>query len=110
MSNEIALSERLKKLRGEKTQKEFADFLGMSSRSIISDWEDGKHSPDLTTLIKIADEFRVSLDWLTGRSGYALQGMEDFALFIHELVTKKEARLKITVEDNFTNDVEMDKK
>ena len=93
MSDIVVSSERLKRLRGEKTQEEFADFLGMSSRS-ISDWEDGKRNPDLITLIKIVDEFRVSLDWLTGRSDYALQGMEDFALFIHELVTKKEAWIK----------------
>ena len=38
------------------------------SNSIVADWLAGKRTPDLNNLIKLADYFDVSLDYLAGRS------------------------------------------
>lgn len=38
------------------------------SRSILSDWKIGKHTPSNKNLKKIADFFNVSLDYLAGRT------------------------------------------
>ena len=58
-------------LRKEKNlgQKELASLLNMSIGT-ISNYEKGIHSPDLTTLCKLADFFGVTTDYLLGRSGY----------------------------------------
>lgn len=48
------------------TQKQLADILGLS-RSAIYKYQEGKAEPNIETLIKIADYFDVSLDYLCGR-------------------------------------------
>lgn len=60
--------ERLKQLRQKKglTQQEIAELLGVK-RNTYSDWENGKTEPNFETLLKLADLFEVSLDWLFGR-------------------------------------------
>jgi transcriptional regulator with XRE-family HTH domain len=37
------------------------------SKQTISNWEHGKRNPDIDTLIKLADLYEVSLDYLVGR-------------------------------------------
>jgi len=61
--------QRLKLLRIEKgmTQQAMADFLGKTSRH-YQDMESGKINIPGLTLIKLADFFEVSLDYLVGRS------------------------------------------
>ena len=61
-------SERLKRLRKNKglKQQEIADILGVK-RNTYSDWENGKTEPSFGNLVKLADFFDVSLDWLFGR-------------------------------------------
>ena len=60
--------ERLKQLRLEKglTQIELGKKLGIK-RNTYSDWENGKTEPRFDNLVKLADFFNVSLDWLFGR-------------------------------------------
>ena len=55
----------LRKLHG-KTQGELAEILG-GKKSLVSNYENGSSTPDVYTLIKIADYFDVSLDELVGR-------------------------------------------
>ena len=64
-----AFGVRLKSLREEKgvTQKEIAELLGKTSRH-YQDMESGKINVPGLTLIKLADYFNVSLDYLVGRS------------------------------------------
>lgn len=50
------------------TQTELADYLG-KSRQAISYYCDGSSSPDWETLVKIADYFNVSANWLLGLPG-----------------------------------------
>ena len=57
---------RLKELRGRKTQVEIAEMLGIPQTS-YSNYENGKTEPNITMLIKIADCFNVSLDYLCER-------------------------------------------
>ena len=62
------LAEKLKELR---TQKEMPQFLFAAaievSRSTYASYETGRNEPDIHTLIKIADFYGVSLDYLVGR-------------------------------------------
>lgn len=48
------------------TQQELADRLGIK-RNTYSDWENGKTEPTFEILVKLADLFDISLDWLFGR-------------------------------------------
>lgn len=60
---------RIKELRlnGMVTQKELAEYTGVSAVS-IQRFEYGSVRPSLDSLISIADFFDVSLDYLVGRS------------------------------------------
>lgn len=49
------------------SQKELAIRIGVG-RTSISHYEDGNYAPSLETLIKLADYFNVSIDYLVGRS------------------------------------------
>jgi len=61
--------ERLVLLRNERgiSQTELGKVLGVSRWAILN-YEGGKNRPDYDGLMKLADYFEVSLDWLTGRS------------------------------------------
>ena len=51
----------------QKTQDEAAKESGFNYRSYCR-WERGEAEPNLSTLIKLADYFQVSLDYLVGRT------------------------------------------
>jgi len=61
--------ERLQALKAQRNimQKDIAASLGMSLRT-YQRYEYGQVEPKLSTLIKIADFYGVSLDYLAGRS------------------------------------------
>ncbi len=69
--------QRLKDLRGTKTQQEMATFLGVTEKTYRS-WEIGEYRkgqnervyprPDLEQLIKMSDYFHCSIDYLLCRS------------------------------------------
>lgn len=58
----------LKQLRLENgiSQRQLGNHLNMSNQT-VSFWEIGKREPDLDTLVKIADFFDVSVDYLLDR-------------------------------------------
>ncbi|HEO6612901.1 TPA: helix-turn-helix transcriptional regulator [Streptococcus agalactiae] len=60
---------RLKELRKEKklSQKEIADFLGISERT-ISRWENSENTIKSDKAQKLADYFEVPIDYLLGFS------------------------------------------
>lgn len=60
-------AEKLKTLRkiNVLTQKELAEKLKIKQNS-YSDWENGKSEPNIEMLVRIADYFDVSLDYLMG--------------------------------------------
>lgn len=62
-------NERFKSERKNKnlTQKELADVFN-TDKSTISKYENGHNKPDIDVLIKYADFFEVSIDYLLGRT------------------------------------------
>ena len=60
---------RLKELRESKglTQKEVAEIIGYSEISYTR-YENGKREPDISTLCKLAEYFKVTIDYLNGRA------------------------------------------
>lgn len=58
----------LKELRKEtgKTQKEIAEVLNITDRT-YGHYETGKREPNIDTIIKIADYYKISIDLLVGR-------------------------------------------
>ena len=62
------LTSRLYELRTRtnKTQGEIAKEIGVA-RTTYACYESGQNEPDLKTLLKIADLYKVSLDYLAGR-------------------------------------------
>lgn len=67
----MRFGELLAKLRKEKgiLQKELATYLNVTVAT-ISNYEKGVHSPDYETLVKLADFFDVSTDYLLQRTDY----------------------------------------
>lgn len=65
--------ERFKSLREDKdlTQQEVAEALNIT-RTAIANYEAGTREPDLATLIKIADYFDITLDYLLCRTNLEL--------------------------------------
>lgn len=70
-SNMNNFATRLKELRTEKqiSRSVLAKDLSVSVR-LISYWENSKRECDFKTLIKIADYFGVTIDYLLGRTDY----------------------------------------
>jgi len=59
-----ALGRRIRRLRGfDVTQAEFANKLGIS-QSQLSKYERGIVAPPADVLVRIKEQFRVSIDWL----------------------------------------------
>ncbi len=64
-------AKRLKELRVEKgySQSELAKMIG-SSCSVVCYWETDRSEPTAINLVKLADVFDVSVDYLLGRAEY----------------------------------------
>lgn len=58
-------TKRFRELQGEKTNTEFADFLGLS-RQTVGFYCNADRLPDVVTLVQIADRCKVSTDYLLG--------------------------------------------
>lgn len=65
----MTLSERLKQLRTSQdlSQKQLTTIIGISERN-YQRYEYGEREPVASVLIKLADYFNVSIDYLVGRS------------------------------------------
>ena len=65
------VGERIKELRTEKRvgQNKLANDLSLSNAS-ISYWETGKQEPSASALLKLAQYFNVSVDYILGLSDY----------------------------------------
>ena len=69
IKNLTKLSENIRLLRQQHglTQEKLANLLN-GKKSLVSNYENGYSTPDIETLIKLADIFNVSLDELVGRT------------------------------------------
>ncbi len=60
---------RIKELRKSKNISQLKMALDLNtSQNTISRYETGEREPDISALIKIADYFNVSIDYLVGRT------------------------------------------
>ncbi len=87
--------QKLKELRSSKnrTQQQLADYLGIS-RAAYSHFENSRNDPDRETIVKLADYFNVSTDYLLGRENREYQNPESksqtVAAHIDEDVSEEE--------------------
>jgi len=58
-----SVGDRIKRLRGKLTQKEFADSLGVTSQAVIN-YECHGRIPSRSILNKISNVYSVSVDWI----------------------------------------------
>ena len=67
--NNVTIGNRIKELRTSKnlTQEDIAKLVKVS-KATISNYEKGKVSPPIELLIKLAERYDVSIDWLCGLS------------------------------------------
>ena len=65
----LVLNENIKKLRVARglNQVEFAKILGVS-KQCVSNWENDNVMPSVEMLVKIADFFKVTTDYVLGRN------------------------------------------
>lgn len=70
-----AFKKRFAELRGERTQAQFADYLGIA-RPTVGFYENGEMIPDASVLKKICEVCKVSSDWLLGLSDIRRRGIE----------------------------------
>lgn len=64
---EVKIGKTISKLRSNKglSQRDFASLIGVSNGA-VGMWETNKRQPDLEMVLKIADYFNVSTDYLLG--------------------------------------------
>ena len=70
---------RLRELREEKGigQKELGKLFNVAQNT-ISNWENGTREPDTKTLMKLAEFFECSVDYLVGRTDEWLNNFQNF--------------------------------
>jgi transcriptional regulator with XRE-family HTH domain len=69
MRNNFAEQLNALRIENDLSRSQLAEKLNVSVR-LISYWENGKRECDFDMLIKIADMFSVSVDYLLGRKDY----------------------------------------
>lgn len=106
--------ENLKKLRNKKgvSQQKLADAIGVSQQS-INKYENHKIEPDIQTLMKLADYFETSVDYLIGHSdidhvmealsGYDLNEDEASLIDNYRKLSKKQKESIRLIVENYTD-------
>ena len=104
--------EILRKLRDEAgiTQKQLADAIGVSQQS-INKYENHNIEPDIETLIRIADYFDTSVDYIIGHSSlrrkleatspFELNNTESSIIEAYRKLTQKQKDCICTVLDSY---------
>ena len=104
--------ENLKKLREEAgiSQKQLAEFIGVSQQS-INKYENHNIEPDIDTMIRIADFFNTSVDYLIGHTdlrrkieptlAYELNTDECFVIEGYRKLSRKQKDCICTVIDSY---------
>lgn len=70
---------QLREQKGYQTQQSLADALGVA-QSTVANWEAGRREPNYETTARLADFFRVSVDYLMGRTDAEEENDPDEAL------------------------------
>lgn len=105
---------RIKELRKQQniTQQQLSDYLGIT-QATLSGWENEKFEIDNNSLMKCADYFNVSLDYLLGRTEEKNANKKDDASsddlseYLEELRTRPEMKMLFNITKKATRaDVE----
>ena len=82
--------QKLRELRKQNklTTTDLANIIGCSNPT-ITHYERGDRSPDPKTLLKLADYFKVSVDYLLGREGTPQWTAEERALGVQDTIMRK---------------------
>lgn len=85
------MTNRIKDLREDMDlrQSDLAEKTGIDQRT-ISNYETGKTLPDAYALIRLADFFNVSIDYLLGRTNYDCFGADKKKRLIEKIQTELE--------------------
>lgn len=106
--------ENLKKLRNKKgvSQQKLADAIEVSQQS-INKYENHKIEPDIQTLIKLADYFETSVDYLIGHTdidhvmeavySYDLNEDEESLISNYRKLSKKQKESIRLIMENYTD-------
>lgn len=89
MKPDFSLGNRLRNIRvaEDKTQKEFAEILGVSVTS-IANYESEKRSPDCAFLEKLYELYEVNLNWLVaGEYIYPNKSVKDLTAVEQQLLS-----------------------
>lgn len=86
------IGQRLKYLRQrtDKTQKEVASDLGIS-RQVLSHLENNRNEPDLDTVVKLANYYKVSIDSLYGNENTPSWATESEIIELEKLLNEEVA-------------------
>ena len=102
------MEERLIELRKsiKKTQIELADYLGVTQTSYRR-YENGEAEPNIERLIKLADYYHVTLDYLVGRKfgndvGYLTKDQHKFISMYLKLNERYQERVNGRIESLYT--------
>ena len=87
------INERIKQLRQARniTQVELANGLGVS-KQCVSNWENDYIQPSIEMLIKLAEYFKVSTDYLLGIDN-------NLTINVHGLTDREVAHIRMIVDD-----------
>ncbi|HDR7797797.1 helix-turn-helix transcriptional regulator [Bacillus tropicus] len=104
----MTFGEKLKELRGSRTQDEVAKAIGIS-RARYSHFENDRNEPDLQLIQKIADFHKVTTDYLLGRTedGRLTKEQEDTATEMAKKLEKLIADLEDADQDKAFEHLEM---
>lgn len=85
----LEIIKRMKKVLNVLEDQELADCLGIK-KSKVANWKRGTSSIDTETLIKLAKEYQVSLDWLfLGQTNEQLDTAQQMALLAFNALDEK---------------------
>lgn len=95
---------RLKEIRESKkiSQLKLANAIGVG-RTTITNYETGVSSPDIDTIIKIAQYFDCSVDYLLGRNYY--EKLQPAQVEVKEELTDKQKELLSLIKNMNTDDI-----
>ena len=106
---EINFGERIRLVRKNAgyNQKEFCSLLGIP-QSTLSAYETDRMQPTVTTLVKIAEKFNVSIDWLCGieKNVSSFGTVGEALCVVYELAEIAELKIDFTINDHLPNDIE----
>ena len=105
----INFGERIRLVRknAECSQKEFCALLDIP-QSTLSAYETDRMQPTIATLVKIAEKFNVSVDWLCGieKSVSTFGTLGETLSAVYDLAEIEGLKIDFTINDHLPNDME----